>query len=343
MQDPRLERQDVVANTADRSEIGGIGVAVSRFQFLGSDANLFRRQALAIELGGEFKHGRKAAALNVCASPLDNLLRSERFPERRDGPGAALRADHVAAGAHLPSQGQDRFASVLGGTINAWNIQHRLHGEPGSPAGVEQHSNREGNPRHDFFMTLSLQFPRQPERLSIRIGYDRGCVRAFDVSRTPLSRWMPMIPLPIDSHLDAIEALARTHRRVVLCAPPGSGKTTRVAPRIASSERLGREHRSVVMLQPRRVAARASASRIADENGWTLGREVGYQIRNEKRMGPETILRVVTEGILTRQIVADPFLDGVGAVIFDEFTNAASIPISRSRCSGRPPTRFVRI
>ena len=73
------------------------------------------------------------------------------------------------------------------------------------------------------------------------------------------------------------------------------------------------------MLQPRRVAARASAERIADENGWQLGREVGYQIRFEKRMTADTRLRVMTEGILTRQLLDDPFLQGIGAVVLDEF------------------------
>ncbi len=73
------------------------------------------------------------------------------------------------------------------------------------------------------------------------------------------------------------------------------------------------------MLQPRRVAARASAERIAEENEWTLGEEVGYQIRFERRIGPRTRLRVATEGILNRQLVADPFLEGVGAVVLDEF------------------------
>src|SRR2546430_10602713 len=64
--------------------------------------------------------------------------------------------------------------------------------------------------------------------------------------------------------------------------------------------------RSLVMLQPRRVAARAAAQRIADENGWALGSEVGYQVRFEKRIGPETRIRVLTEGILTRQLQDDP-------------------------------------
>ena len=82
---------------------------------------------------------------------------------------------------------------------------------------------------------------------------------------------------------------------------------------------LSRDHPALVLLQPRRVAARAAAGRIAEENAWTLGDEVGYQIRFERRIGPTTRLRVVTEGILNRQLIADPFLEGVGAVVLDEF------------------------
>ena len=73
------------------------------------------------------------------------------------------------------------------------------------------------------------------------------------------------------------------------------------------------------MLQPRRVAARASAERIASENHWTIGNEVGYHVRFDRRIGANTRLRVVTEGILTRQLLDDPFLDGIGAVVLDEF------------------------
>jgi len=128
-----------------------------------------------------------------------------------------------------------------------------------------------------------------------------------------------MQPLPIDEHLATILALAKTHRRLVLVAPPGSGKTTRVAPALARSGLLASETPSVVMLQPRRVAARASSRRIAEENGWTLGREVGYQIRGEKRVVRDSLVKVATEGILTRQLLADPYLEGVGVVIVDEF------------------------
>ena len=79
------------------------------------------------------------------------------------------------------------------------------------------------------------------------------------------------------------------------------------------------EHQNIVMLQPRRVAARASAARIAEENGWELGREVGYHVRFDRKIGRDTRLRVLTEGILNRQLLDDPYLEGVGAVVLDEF------------------------
>jgi ATP-dependent helicase HrpB len=128
-----------------------------------------------------------------------------------------------------------------------------------------------------------------------------------------------MVPLPIDSFLPEITSRLREARALVLVAEPGAGKTTRVPPAILRANVLGREHPNVVMLQPRRVAARAAAERVADENGWELGREVGYHVRFERRIGPQTRLRVLTEGILTRQLLDDPFLEGVGAVLLDEF------------------------
>ena len=128
-----------------------------------------------------------------------------------------------------------------------------------------------------------------------------------------------MTNLPIDPLLPEIVAKVRDHRCLVLVAPPGAGKTTRVPVALVKAGLLGADYPWLVMLQPRRVAARASAARIAQENGWRLGEEVGYQIRFERRIGRDTRIRVVTEGILNRQLVADPFLEGVGAVILDEF------------------------
>src|SRR3954468_22687192 len=128
-----------------------------------------------------------------------------------------------------------------------------------------------------------------------------------------------MTPLPIDPRIPEIVASLREQRRLVLVAPPGAGKTTRVPVALVKAGLLAEDHPALVLLQPRRVAARAAASRIAQENGWALGEEVGYQIRFERRVGPRTRIRVVTEGILNRQLVSDPFLEGVGAVVLDEF------------------------
>jgi ATP-dependent helicase HrpB len=128
-----------------------------------------------------------------------------------------------------------------------------------------------------------------------------------------------MNPLPIDRYLHQLVATAREHRALVLVAEPGAGKTTRVPPALLHAGVLNDEHPNLVMLQPRRVAARASAERIADENGWTLGNQVGYHVRFDRKITDRTRLRVLTEGILTRQLLDDPFLDGIGGVILDEF------------------------
>jgi ATP-dependent helicase HrpB len=121
-------------------------------------------------------------------------------------------------------------------------------------------------------------------------------------------------PLPIDDILPAIDEVMRTRRRLVLTAPPGSGKSTRVPPRL-----LEGVSGQVLLLQPRRVATRSLATRIAAEQGWTLGEQVGYRVRFEKVGGPATRLWVMTEGTLTRRLLDDPYLEGVGCVILDEF------------------------
>ncbi|MFN3955633.1 MAG: ATP-dependent helicase HrpB [Pararhodobacter sp.] len=123
-----------------------------------------------------------------------------------------------------------------------------------------------------------------------------------------------MTALPIDPLLPQLrDALARAGQ-CVLQAPPGAGKTTRV-PLALLDQIAGR----IVMLEPRRLAARAAAERMAETLGEVVGARVGYRIRGEARVGRDTRIEVVTEGILTRMLQADPALDGVGAVIFDEF------------------------
>src|SRR4051812_20446165 len=126
---------------------------------------------------------------------------------------------------------------------------------------------------------------------------------------------MPVVlqtPLPIDEHVEAIVAHVRAHRSAVIVAPPGSGKTTRIPPALAS---IGR----TILLQPRRVAARALARRIASERGWTIGNEIGWQIRFERRFSERTRLLVATEGILTARLQSDPLLSDFDIIVLDEF------------------------
>lgn len=119
-------------------------------------------------------------------------------------------------------------------------------------------------------------------------------------------------PLPVDAHVDAILSVIRTEKRAVILAPPGAGKTTRIPPALAA---LGR----TILLQPRRVAARALARRIAAERGWTIGEEIGWQIRFERRFSSRTRLLVATEGILTARLQSDPLLSDFNVVVLDEF------------------------
>ncbi len=132
---------------------------------------------------------------------------------------------------------------------------------------------------------------------------------------------MALSPLPIDEVLPELLGALRVRGNAVLHAPPGAGKTTRVPPALAEAG-LGGGGR-VVVLEPRRVAARAAARRIAAERGWTLGREVGWWIRFERNFGAGTRVVFATEGILVRWLQRDPFLEGVGALVFDEFHERA--------------------
>jgi ATP-dependent helicase HrpB len=129
----------------------------------------------------------------------------------------------------------------------------------------------------------------------------------------------PMQSLPIDASLPQITATLRSHSSLVLVAAPGAGKTTRVPPAIIRDAVLQKDSPHLIMLQPRRVAARAAAERIAEEQKWRLGEEVGYHIRLEKRYTPRTGVRILTEAILTRMLLGDPALEGIGCVLLDEF------------------------
>src|SRR5690348_6455839 len=122
---------------------------------------------------------------------------------------------------------------------------------------------------------------------------------------------------PITPLLPAIRASLREHPRLVLEAPPGAGKTTQVPPALLGEPWL--QGRKIILLEPRRIAARAAAEFMARRFGEAVGQTVGYRIRFESRIGADTRVEVVTEGILTRMLQDDPELPEVGAILFDEF------------------------
>lgn len=126
-----------------------------------------------------------------------------------------------------------------------------------------------------------------------------------------------MISLPIDEVLPALRHALTERHEAVLEAPPGAGKTTRVPLALLNEPWLAGQ--KIVMLEPRRLAARAAAERLASELGEKVGETVGYRIRLDSKVGPTTRIEVVTEGILTRRLQQDPALEGVGLLIFDEF------------------------
>ncbi|MCT4558299.1 MAG: ATP-dependent helicase HrpB [Pelagimonas sp.] len=122
--------------------------------------------------------------------------------------------------------------------------------------------------------------------------------------------------LPIEDALPDLVAALKTHRRAVLQAPPGAGKTTRVPLALLDA---GLTTGRILMLEPRRLAARSAAARLAEMLGDPLGQTVGYRMRGDSKTSKNTRIEVVTEGILTRMIQSDPELTGIGAVLFDEF------------------------
>jgi len=130
--------------------------------------------------------------------------------------------------------------------------------------------------------------------------------------------------LPIDEYLENISDLFKQHSSVVLSAAPGAGKTTRV-PAFLAKKSFGK----ILVLEPRRMAAVAAAYRIAEEQSWKLGEQIGYQVRFENKTKPETKLIFMTEALLARQMLSDPELKNVEMVILDEFhERSASVDLT---------------
>ena len=147
--------------------------------------------------------------------------------------------------------------------------------------------------------------------------------------------------LPIDELLPDVVASLRHSPNLVIEAAPGAGKTTRVPPALLS---LGG---GVLVLEPRRIAARMAARRVASEMGEGVGETVGYQVRFEEVAGPRTRLRFLTEGVLTSRLISDPELRGIGTVVLDEFherhleTDLALALLRRLQKTRRPDLRLV--
>lgn len=152
-------------------------------------------------------------------------------------------------------------------------------------------------------------------------------------------------PLPIDAVLPQILAALRSHASVVLRAPTGAGKTTRVPGALLDAGLAGSGQ--IVMLEPRRLAARAAARRIAYERGSDVGGEVGWNVRFDRKASRATRILVVTEGILVRRLQEDPFLEGVTCVLFDEIhersldTDLSLAMVRKLQREARPDLRIV--
>ena len=125
-------------------------------------------------------------------------------------------------------------------------------------------------------------------------------------------------PLPIDAALPDLTAALRRQNAAVLVAPPGAGKTTRV-PLVLAGEEWAQSKRRILVLEPRRLAARAAAERMAKTVGERVGETVGLRVRFGSKLSQKTRIEILTEGVFTRLILDDPMLGGVAAILFDEF------------------------
>src|ERR1700732_134268 len=161
---------------------------------------------------------------------------------------------------------------------------------------------------------------------------DEGDARAAKTINDPLMT--ACAPLPIDAAMpDLMAALARS-TTAVLVAPPGAGKTTRVPLVLAAEPWVG--DKKILVLEPRRLAARAAAARMAKTLGERVGDTVGYRVRFGTKVSKRTRIEVMTEGVFTGLILDDPSLDGIGAVLFDEFHER-----SLDADTGLDPTRPI--
>ena len=153
----------------------------------------------------------------------------------------------------------------------------------------------------------------------------------------------PLSPLPIDDALPSLLTAVRDRGVAVLVAPPGAGKTTRV-PGALLDAGLGND---IVVLQPRSLAARLAAARVAQERGVRLGDEVGYEVRFDRQVSRATKIRFLTEGILGRRLLSDPQLRGTEVVIIDEFherhldADLALALVERLRRTTRPDLKLI--
>jgi ATP-dependent helicase HrpB len=148
-----------------------------------------------------------------------------------------------------------------------------------------------------------------------------------------------VVRLPIDDFLPTIVASVRARRAAVIVAAPGAGKTTRVPPALCDDG-------PVLVLQPRRVAARSMAARVASERGWTLGREVGWHVRLDRHFTRDTRVLFATEGMLTARLLQDPLLSDFRTVIIDEFHERSvhadlGIALARQAWAARDDLRIV--
>lgn len=156
--------------------------------------------------------------------------------------------------------------------------------------------------------------------------------------RPAVAEWSVQ-PLPIDAFLPDIVAAVRARRTAVITAAPGAGKTTRVPPALADDG-------PVLVLQPRRVAARSMAARVAQERGWILGRDVGWHVRLDRNFTRDTKVLFATEGMLTARLLQDPLLSEFRTVIIDEFHERSvfadiGLALARQAWSARDDLRLV--